>query len=156
MAERGLRDLRIDDVADRAGVGKATIYRRYRSKNALIHAAVATLVADEPVELGAVRPLDALLELGVDVQGHLGVGVADLAHHPLDVEVVRQQRDRDVGTSQAVGRGGWKRRQAARLQPLGGDRGRLSDDRGDPLTSNASRWSSGSWTYSFAKASVST
>jgi AcrR family transcriptional regulator len=46
MAEVGVRDLRMDDVADRAGVGKATIYRRYRSKNALVSAAVATLVSE--------------------------------------------------------------------------------------------------------------
>ena len=41
-------------------------------------------VADEPVERGAVRALDALLELRVDVEGHLRVGVADLAHDPED------------------------------------------------------------------------
>jgi hypothetical protein len=27
--------------------------------------------------------LDALLKLGVDVEGHLRVGMADSAHHPL-------------------------------------------------------------------------
>jgi hypothetical protein len=36
----------------------------------------------ETVEGRAVRALDALLELGVDIEGHLRVGVADLAHHP--------------------------------------------------------------------------
>src|SRR3954447_24621732 len=46
MAEGGVRDLRIDDVAARAGVGRATIYRRHRSKNALISAAVSTLVSE--------------------------------------------------------------------------------------------------------------
>jgi AcrR family transcriptional regulator len=46
MAERGIRDLRMDDVADRAGVGKATIYRRYRSKDELVSDAVATLVSE--------------------------------------------------------------------------------------------------------------
>jgi AcrR family transcriptional regulator len=45
MAEQGLRDLRMDDVAHRAGVGKATIYRRYRSKEELVTATVATLVS---------------------------------------------------------------------------------------------------------------
>ena len=45
MAEQGVRDLRMDDVADRAGVGKATIYRRYRSKEELVTATVATLVS---------------------------------------------------------------------------------------------------------------
>jgi AcrR family transcriptional regulator len=46
MAENGTRDLRVDDVAGRAGVGKATIYRRYRSKDELITAAVAGLVSE--------------------------------------------------------------------------------------------------------------
>jgi AcrR family transcriptional regulator len=46
MAEAGARDLRMDDVAGRAGVGKATIYRRYRSKDELITAAVAELVSE--------------------------------------------------------------------------------------------------------------
>ncbi|HEY5196525.1 MAG TPA: hypothetical protein VIJ51_05810 [Solirubrobacteraceae bacterium] len=60
--------------------------------------------ADEAVEGRSVGSLDPLLELGVDVERHLRVGVADLTHHPLDVEVVGQQRDRDVGAAQAVGR----------------------------------------------------
>jgi AcrR family transcriptional regulator len=56
LAERGVRDLRMDDVADRAHVGKATIYRRYRSKNALISAAVATLVSEiEVPDTGSTR-----------------------------------------------------------------------------------------------------
>jgi AcrR family transcriptional regulator len=46
MAENGAHDLRVDDVAGRAGVGKATIYRRYRSKDELITAAVAGLVSE--------------------------------------------------------------------------------------------------------------
>jgi hypothetical protein len=45
-------------------------------------------IADEPVELGAVRPLDALLELGVDVEGHLRVGVPDLAQRQRGAIVV--------------------------------------------------------------------
>jgi AcrR family transcriptional regulator len=56
LAEGGVRDLRMDDVADRAHVGKATIYRRYRSKNALISAAVATLVSEiEVPDTGSTR-----------------------------------------------------------------------------------------------------
>jgi AcrR family transcriptional regulator len=46
MAENGVHDLRVDDVASRAGVGKATIYRRYRSKDELVTAAVAGLVSE--------------------------------------------------------------------------------------------------------------
>jgi len=46
MADRGVDDLRVDDVAERAGVGKATIYRRFRSKDELVTAAVAALVGE--------------------------------------------------------------------------------------------------------------
>lgn len=46
IAARGTADLRIDDVADRAHVGKATIYRRYASKQELIAAALKSLVTD--------------------------------------------------------------------------------------------------------------
>jgi AcrR family transcriptional regulator len=49
MAEHGVQALRVDDVARRAGVGKATIYRRYRSKDELVTAAVGTLVDEEIV-----------------------------------------------------------------------------------------------------------
>jgi hypothetical protein len=45
--------------------------------------------------------LHALLELRVDIERHLGVGVPDLAHDPLDVEAIGQQRD----GSDAIGLG---------------------------------------------------
>jgi len=47
MAEHGVQALRVDDVARRAGVGKATIYRRYRSKDQLVTEAVGALVNQE-------------------------------------------------------------------------------------------------------------
>jgi AcrR family transcriptional regulator len=49
IAERGIHAFRTDDVAARAGVGKGAIYRRYSSKDALVTAAVATLVNEEIV-----------------------------------------------------------------------------------------------------------
>jgi len=69
MAEVGVRDLRMDDVADRAGVGKATIYRRYRSKNALVSAAVATLVSEIAIpDTGSTRAdLLALMAQAVEL-----------------------------------------------------------------------------------------
>ena len=45
FAARGYHGTRMDDVADKAGVGKATIYRRYRSKEELVTATIATLVS---------------------------------------------------------------------------------------------------------------
>jgi AcrR family transcriptional regulator len=72
MAEGGVRDLRIDDVADRAGVGKATIYRRYRSKTALITAAVATLVSEIAIpDTGSTRG-DLLALMGQAVELYSG------------------------------------------------------------------------------------
>jgi AcrR family transcriptional regulator len=47
VAELGVHAFRTDDVADRAGVGKGAIYRRYRSKDELVTAAVAALVSDD-------------------------------------------------------------------------------------------------------------
>jgi AcrR family transcriptional regulator len=46
IAEVGIHDLRMDDVAVRAGVGKAAIYRRYRSKDDLVTATVAAMVSE--------------------------------------------------------------------------------------------------------------
>jgi AcrR family transcriptional regulator len=69
MGESGVRDLRMDDVAHRADVGKATIYRRYRSKNALISAAVATLVSEITIpDTGSTRAdLLTLMEQAVEL-----------------------------------------------------------------------------------------
>jgi AcrR family transcriptional regulator len=78
MAEGGVRDLRMDDVADRAGVGKATIYRRYRSKNALVSAAVATLVSEIAIpNTGSTRAdLLALMSQAVELyDGSLAAGL---------------------------------------------------------------------------------
>jgi AcrR family transcriptional regulator len=69
VAERGVRDLRMDDVADRAGVGKATIYRRYRSKEELVSDAVATLVSEITIpDTGSTRAdLLTLMTQAVDL-----------------------------------------------------------------------------------------
>jgi AcrR family transcriptional regulator len=47
IAEVGVYGFRTDDVAARARVGKGAIYRRYRSKDELVTAAVAALVDKE-------------------------------------------------------------------------------------------------------------
>jgi AcrR family transcriptional regulator len=69
MAENGAHELRMDDVAGRAGVGKATIYRRYRSKDELITAAVAGLVSEIAIpDTGRTRAdLLALMSGAVEV-----------------------------------------------------------------------------------------
>src|SRR3954452_7060336 len=69
IPDGGVRDLRSDDVAARAGVGSATIYRRHRSKNALISAAVSTLVTEIAIpDSGSTRrDLLALKGQGVEL-----------------------------------------------------------------------------------------
>jgi AcrR family transcriptional regulator len=47
IADVGVHEFRTEDVAARAGVGKGAIYRRYRSKDDLVTAAVAALVSEE-------------------------------------------------------------------------------------------------------------
>jgi len=47
IAERGVYEFRTEDVASRAGVGKGAIYRRYRSKDELVTAAIGVLVSEE-------------------------------------------------------------------------------------------------------------
>ena len=47
IADHGVQALRVDDVARHAGVGKASIYRRYRSKDQLVTEAVGALVDQE-------------------------------------------------------------------------------------------------------------
>src|ERR1700676_1081643 len=57
LDERGLADLTIDEVAQRAGVGKATIYRRWPSKGTLVFEAFsADFLARQPLpDTGSLR-----------------------------------------------------------------------------------------------------
>jgi AcrR family transcriptional regulator len=56
FAEVGPDAMSIEGVAERAGVGKTTVYRRWPSKEELVSAAVGTLSADLAVpETGSVR-----------------------------------------------------------------------------------------------------
>ena len=47
FAERGFEGFSVEDVADRAGVSKATVYRRYPSKVDLVVEAGSCLATDE-------------------------------------------------------------------------------------------------------------
>jgi AcrR family transcriptional regulator len=107
MAEDGVRDIRVDDVAARAGVGKATIYRRYRSKDELITAAVAKLVSEIAIpDTGQTRAdLLALMRSAVNVYR----GSTEAAVMPSLVEAM--SRDREL--ARVVREGFLARRRAA-------------------------------------------
>lgn len=99
MAETGTARIRIDDVAAKAGVSKATIYRRHRTRDELIAASVADLVSDVTVpDSGSTR--DDLLALMRDAvrlyTGPLAPGlmpglVAEMAQNPELATTVREQ-----------------------------------------------------------------
>jgi AcrR family transcriptional regulator len=56
QAGEGIEGMSIEDVAARAGVGEATIYRRWASKDDLIIDAILALCADVPViDTGNIR-----------------------------------------------------------------------------------------------------
>lgn len=124
IADQGVRDLRMDDVAERAGVGKATIYRRYRSKDELVTAAVAALVSEITVpDTGSTRDdLLALLRSAVDVySGSVEAGVM-----PSLVDAM----SRDAGLAHFVREGFLAQRRAALRAVLerGIERGDLRRD----------------------------
>jgi AcrR family transcriptional regulator len=73
IAELGIHEFRTEDVAARAGVGKGAIYRRYRSKDELVAAAVAALVSEEIAlpDTGSTRT-DLLALMGEAVELYRG------------------------------------------------------------------------------------
>ena len=98
IAAQGVRDLRMDDVAGRARVGKATIYRRYRSKDELVTAAVSALVSEITVpDTGSTRAdLVALMHSAVEVyRGSVEAGVMPSLVDAMsrDVELARSIRE---------------------------------------------------------------
>jgi AcrR family transcriptional regulator len=98
VAEVGIHDFRMDDVAQRAGVGKAAIYRRYRSKDELVTATVAALVSEITVpDTGSTREdLLALMRGAVEVYGDpikAGVMPSLVGAMPQRPELARAVRD---------------------------------------------------------------
>ena len=68
LAERGVSGLSVDTVAERAGISKATIYRHWKSRAGLIHAAISSVQPEVATpETGTLRgDLIALLQLLLD------------------------------------------------------------------------------------------
>ena len=120
LAERGLQGMSIEEVAARAGVGKATIYRRWRSRGTLaLDAFVAEFQGLQPVpDTGTLRG-DLLGALRAWVRavtrtpmGRVLLGlVAEAQHDPALAEAWRQQvmeplrAERSVIIQRAIDRG---------------------------------------------------
>ena len=98
IAAVGVNDFRMEDVAGRAGVGKAAIYRRYASKDELVTAAVAALVSEITVpDTGSTREdLLALMRDAVAVYAdpiHAGVMPSLVGAMRQQPELARAVRD---------------------------------------------------------------
>jgi AcrR family transcriptional regulator len=98
----------MDEVADRAGVGKATIYRRYRSKDHLVTDAVATLVGEiEIPDTGSTRS-DLLALMRQAVELYSGSPAAKLmptlvAHDPeMPIRLAERRTISAAGPTEAV------------------------------------------------------
>jgi AcrR family transcriptional regulator len=94
LREKGSRELNVDEIAERAGVAKTTVYRRWPSKGAIVAAAIAPLAPRSDGDLGAtLRDTVALLNLIIQVD---------------DVEVLRaviepqRRRVRELVASDAI------------------------------------------------------
>ena len=76
LREEGFRGLSVDAVRVRAGVGKATIYRRFPDKEALVRGAIGALDADAEVpDTGRVRDdIQAMWGRAYDAMAAAGAG----------------------------------------------------------------------------------
>jgi AcrR family transcriptional regulator len=96
LAERGVAGMSIEEVASRAGVGKATVYRRWSSKGALALDAFVT-------ELRQQQPLPDTGTLRGDLRAQLRAWVRAVTRTPvgrmLGDLIGEVQRDEDLAAS---------------------------------------------------------
>src|SRR3954452_12333431 len=102
LADHGYAGMSIDSVAQRAGVGKATIYRRYQHKANLVTAAIACQkIPGPPVhsEKSAREQLVGLLERvqkRMIQQGHIRTLMQILAESERNPELIALHRERTI------------------------------------------------------------
>ena len=107
LRERGYRELSMEHVACAAGVGKATVYRRYRNKADLASAALAVVSAARFADPLPDATRDALVEhLRRFESGIATVGLGTLGSllDERDPEVLELHRERTIRRGQARGR----------------------------------------------------
>jgi hypothetical protein len=100
MIEEVVRKVLAEDRADVARESVRWVAQLRHAHRAAVE--LRTRGADESVKLGAVRTLDALLELRLHAQRHLRVRVADLAHDARDAGVAPQSERRWTTSARAA------------------------------------------------------
>ncbi len=125
VAERGYRDLRLDDVAARVGTSKQALYRRFPSKPELIADAVRAFsiaTQSNPPRTGSLRR---------DLIAVLGGAMRSLERTPLGAvlrALVAEERD-DVLTRVLADVEGARRRLLRTVLETARDRGEIARDR---------------------------
>lgn len=117
IAEEGFEGVRVADVAERAGVGKTTMYRRWASKTDLVLAALRTAPPLDPVDTGSLgsdlaQLLSQFLAIAesTPVAGLLASLAAERQREPriaqlLDPFVVERMRPLSQALQRGVARG---------------------------------------------------
>jgi AcrR family transcriptional regulator len=90
-AASGLRNLTMDDVARKAGVGRMTVYRRFGTREALIDALSAREVRRCLDELEDASPLDAPIE--DQIAAGFAVALRLSREHPMLARLARIEPD---------------------------------------------------------------
>ena len=90
-AASGLRHLTMDDVARKAGVGRMTVYRRFKSRDALIDALAGREARRCLAALDAASPVDAPLE--EQVVAGFTTAQRLIREHPLLARLARVEPD---------------------------------------------------------------
>jgi AcrR family transcriptional regulator len=105
LRERGYAELSMEGIAAEAGVGKATLYRRYRNKADLASAAFAAVTADafeQPLIDDTREALVAHLRRFERGMGDIGLDVvASLLGERSDPELLELHRERVVSRGRA-------------------------------------------------------
>jgi AcrR family transcriptional regulator len=91
FVEEGFEGMSVEAVAARAGAGKATIYRRWPSKEDLVIDAIARTLAEAPAtDTGRVR--GDLVRLARELHGLMGSSATGGVFPPMAAEVARGSR----------------------------------------------------------------
>ena len=114
LGDNGWEAFRVQDVADRAGAGLATIYRRWSTKEELVAAAIESKLPDPPTPTGdPQRDLRDLIEsLAAEIQptrrNFIGMIAAaqqhDVIREVVDAQLERVRSDFTAAVEAAIGR----------------------------------------------------
>ena len=106
VARRGIRSVTMSEIADQAGVGRATLYKYFRDVEAILRAWHERQIAGHLAQLGEIRDgpgsardrlaavLEAFALIRQESRGHHGADLAALLHRDESVDRAEQRVQR--------------------------------------------------------------